>query len=613
MQLSTTSIIPLIAKALDMYIGELSSDDWENCQAETQFQGNGLSHEHSALLLTETIQYAIHEEKVPVFALFLDAKSAFDKALFQILSRRLYLDGTKNQNLSFIINRLENRITFCEWDKQLCGPIVDQLGVEQGGKNSTEYWKLYNNEQLNVPQETDFGLSTANVHVASIGQADDCVLVSSDLHKLKFLLHLTLQYCKKYHVQLSPGKTKLQLYTPPGLSLDRDYLTIASSLQIDGTPIDLVDVTEHVGVIRSPHGNVPHLLQRFTSHNRATHSVLNAGLARGHRGNPAASLRVEKLYGVPVLLSGTASLILKQVEFNSIDSHYKNKIQFLQKLYDKTPDPVVYFLSGSLPASALLHIKQLTLFAMITRLPENILHQIAKYILTTLNDKSKSWFFHIKTLTQLYQLPHPLVLLHNPLSKTSFKSLVKSKVCDYWEDKLRKLALPLTSLRYFHPNFMSLLKPHPLWTTCGSNSFEVSKAIIQAKLLSGRYRTDSLLHHFGVLDILKCSLCHEECDGSLEHLLVQCKSLSDCYETQMNMIRNLSPNSRKIVENAKSESVVFFVQLLLDPSSLPDVIRENQNDKTNQILSEIFKFSRTWCYNIHVRRMKHLGRWKNNV
>ena len=98
--------------------------------------------------------------------------------------------------------------------------------MEQGGKNSTEYWKLYNNEQLSVPQETDFGLSTANVHVASIGQADDCVLVSSDLHKLKFLLHLTLQYCKKYHVQLSPGKTKLQLYTPPGLSLDRDYLCL---------------------------------------------------------------------------------------------------------------------------------------------------------------------------------------------------------------------------------------------------------------------------------------------------------------------------------------------------------------------------------------------------
>ena len=81
----------------------------------------------------------------------------------------------------------------------------------------------------------------------------------------------------------------------------------------------------------------------------------------------------------------------------------------------------------------------------------------------------------------------------------------------------------------------------------------------------------------------------------------------------MNMVKNMSPISRKIVENAKSESVVSFVQLLLDPSILPEVIKENQNDKSSQILSEIFKFSRTWCYNVHVKRMKLLGRWKNNV
>ena len=77
------------------------------------------------------------------------------------------------------------------------GPIVDQLGLEQGGKLSSDEWKIYNNEQLTTPQETDFGISIGDVHVAAIGQADDCVLVSSDLHKLKFLLHLTLQYCDK--------------------------------------------------------------------------------------------------------------------------------------------------------------------------------------------------------------------------------------------------------------------------------------------------------------------------------------------------------------------------------------------------------------------------------
>ena len=141
----------------------------------------------------------------------------------------------------------------------------------------------------------------------------------------------------------------------------------------------------YVGVLWSIGGNLPHLLQRFTSHSRAICSVLHAGLARGHRGNPAASLRVEQLYGIPVLLSCTASLLLKQTEFKQLDS-------------------VVYFLTGSLPASALLHIRQLGLFCMISRLPDNILHRIAKHVLITARDNSKSWFIHIKSLCQQYNL-----------------------------------------------------------------------------------------------------------------------------------------------------------------------------------------------------------------
>ena len=181
-------------------------------------------------------------------------------------------------------------------------------------------------------------------------------------------------------------------------SLDRDYLISTASLNINGSPIEIVNTAEHVGVIRSPEGNLPHLLNRFSSHNKAIHSVLHAGLARDHRGNPAASLRVEKLYGVPVLLSGTASLVLKEAEYNSIDRHYKSVLQGLLKLHDKTPDAVVFFLAGSLPASALLHIRQLTLFGMICRLPQNILHRIARYVLVPSSNRSRSWFSHIRTL-----------------------------------------------------------------------------------------------------------------------------------------------------------------------------------------------------------------------
>ena len=283
------------------------------------------------------------------------------------------------------------------------------------------------------------------------------------------------------------------------------------------------------------------------------------------------------------------------------------------KLHERTPDAVVYFLSGSLPASATLHIKQLTLFSMITRLPHNILHKIAKYILTTSSDSSKSWFFHIRSLTFQYGLPHPLVLLENPQSKYSFKKLVSSKVMDFWEQKLRLSSIPLKSLRYFHPNFMSLKTPHPLWTSCGDNSFEISKAIIQAKFLSGRYRTDSLLSHFEESVNPQCSLCKQQVTGSLEHLLVLCDSLLQCRSKQFESLEKCSKSSevsKKIINETYNKSITHFVQLLVDCTTMPLVLEAKKIEPN--ILNEILKFARTWCFNVHINRMKLLGRWKSN-
>ena len=54
----------------------------------------------------------------------------------------------------------------------------------------------------------------------------------------------------------------------------------------------------------------------------------------------------------------------------------------------------------------------------------------------------------------------PLELLHSSMSKPRFKSLVKSHVIDYWEHPLRLEASNpnLTSLSFFKPSFMSLLR-----------------------------------------------------------------------------------------------------------------------------------------------------------
>ena len=181
---------------------------------------------------------------------------------------------------------------------------------------------------------------------------------------------------------------------------------------------------------------------------------------------------------------------------------------------------------------------------MICRLPGTPLHSIAQHQLITAKSSSGSWFFMICDLLLKYLLPSPQSLLHYPPTKERFKSMVKAKVVDYWECQLRSEASNLQSLQFFKPEFMSLVKPHLLWSTCGSNPYEVHKAVIQARMLSGRYATDRHSRHWTSNTEGYCSLpsCSDMAVvGSLEHMLLHCPSL-------IPVRNNLAQLSRKLVQ-----------------------------------------------------------------
>ena len=47
----TISTCPVLAKALDIYLRDLSCNEWTNQQADTPYQGQHMSHELASLLL----------------------------------------------------------------------------------------------------------------------------------------------------------------------------------------------------------------------------------------------------------------------------------------------------------------------------------------------------------------------------------------------------------------------------------------------------------------------------------------------------------------------------------------------------------------------------------
>ena len=177
-------------------------------------------------------------------------------------------------------------------------------------------------------------------------------------------------------------KTKLLIFS----ATDSDYVKyskLLAPLHIGATQIPATEFAEHVGVLRSVNGNLPHIQQRIVHHRRALGAILSSGMARRHRANPLASIRADKIFGTPSLFSGMAALMLSKSEIEIINHHVKETLQNLLKLHKKTPEPVIFLLSGSLPGEAILHTKQLTLFGMICRLPGNPLNTLTKEMLAS--------------------------------------------------------------------------------------------------------------------------------------------------------------------------------------------------------------------------------------
>jgi hypothetical protein len=281
------------------------------------------------------------------------------------------------------------------------------------------------------------------------------------------------------------------------------------------------------------------------------------------------------------------------------------------KLHQSTPECVVMFLAGSLPATAQLHLRMLGLLGMIARLgPCNILHQHGRHILL-LSRPGKSWFIQLRSICLQYDLPDPLLILQTPPSKQSWKQQTKSKVMDSWEVKLRAQACLLPSLKYFNSSYMSLSSPHPMWTSAGS-PFEVRKATIVARMLSGRYRTDRLARHWSQTNpsgICQLPGCTGLQSGSLEHILLYCPALSGARSNVIKLWSDFMLSRKYLypVLSSLTRKEETFMQLLLDPSCIPLLIAANRLN--TDVLPCCFYLSRTWIYSLHQRRSKLQKLW----
>ena len=191
--------------------------------------------------------------------------------------------------------------------------------------------------------------------------------------------------------------------------------------------------------------------------------------------------------------------------------------------------------------------------------------------------------------------------------------MTKLGVLQYWRVKLQSKADSLPSLCYMRTGFMSLTTCHPLFLSCGSSPWEVEKAVIQSRLLSGRYRLEALSGHWtpgnkdGMCSLPECWATPASHKGNVEAFLLTCPSLSP---TRLELTIS---NQRFLHDDPHLEELVSQclltnpVQFWLDCSTMHPVISAVQKSG-DVILQLLFKLTRNYCHRLHVARMKMLDK-----
>ena len=258
----------------------------------------------------------------------------------------------------------------------------------------------------------------------------------------------------------------------------------------------------------------------------------------------------------------------------------------------------------------------MSLFYMICMKPNSPLHSHGKYILTYEPNGSRSWFLLIKETCQQYGLDHPLEILDNPPNKQKFKKLVKLKICEYWQHRFVTECSELSSLKYFDPTRASLLSPHPIWRFAGSSAYEVNKSNVVAKMLSGRYRTESLKRHWSSNSGGYCVMptC-EKTLGDLEHLLLFCPALQPSrnrlYNIWSQKLHHMGP-LLDIFQRLVNGPTQEFISFLLNPSANSELLSLSQAHG-QWVLDNAMYLTRTYVYTIHKEKLILIGEWAKDT
>ena len=261
---------------------------------------------------------------------------------------------------------------------------------------------------------------------------------------------------------------------------------------------------------------------------------------------------------------------------------------------------------------AYIHLDIFSLFYSIWYNRETKAHQIVKYLLENSPDNSRTWSIHVRHLARQYGLPDPLDLLNSdPMSKSAFKEMVKTKITAYHEKELRERAINNSKMTYFNVSSTGLTGRHHPAIAGAVTTHQVKKLRPAIKFLIGDYLTYQLRSQ-QTGGGGHCRLCPGQIDEDISHIVSSCTATSEIREriTQEIFFKCQSAMTMLDIDKIRRDPQLL-TQLILDCTSLnlENGCRIHINDP---IVPEIFKLTRDLCHAVHSQRLKLLKKMESD-
>ena len=294
---------------------------------------------------------------------------------------------------------------------------------------------------------------------------------------------------------------------------------------------------------------------------------------------------------VPRLIYGLEVHNLRKKDILQLEAFQRRCLKQLQSMPSRTSD------TASLALLGMLEKNILNLFGRVARDQSCIENDLAKRQLAVRDPSDKSWFSSVRNILNTYWLPTAYEILEHPPSSEQWKKQVKYQLHTHVEKQWRDDIISKSTLKYLNPEAVKVGKIHPVFATVRNNPYDVNRAKVKARLLTGTYTLQSNREKFNQFNVSPiCQLCNKDPE-TREHFLVTCEALHQLRIELWNKITALFEFSRGISFVLNDPELT--TQLLLDSSH--QVIERELRPSVHQ--TNVLEFySRELIYKLHVNR-----------